>query len=274
MARIAAAQDAPEIDRLLHHQLLAWTKGHATAVVRGDEAQQSGVAAWHRLRRRFGPGEGEALVDVATYKWQGPPEQAWRAFCNKVQGAAGALPERLLEKWAIEGLCKVGLHSVVETLRMRAPQPWADLRDQVDKYLSIYRITGGPAKQVAKQNGPVPMDIGSMVHQQAGQKDGEAKEGDGKGKGNGKGNASGKGKQVRTSWAKQKCSKCGKPGHPPFRCPSLASKDRTPPGIVCHECGGVGHIARECPTAQRRKAATAIDCVQDGSPPVGDSPPF
>ena len=112
------------VNVLLSHLHAGWAKGPAKEIARGHELDESGVSAWLRLQRRYGPLEGEPLVDVSTFKWAGSPEAAWRQYTAKVSAAHGQLPERLLEKWAIEGVGKLGLTNLQEMLRLRAPQPW------------------------------------------------------------------------------------------------------------------------------------------------------
>ena len=236
-----------DVNALLYHLLLSWTAGAAQVVARGSSTDQDGVAAWIRERVRCGPMEGEQLVDVASFKWSGPPEAAWRSFTEKVSGAAGQLPERLLEKWAIEGVGKLGLSSLQESLRMRAPQQWLALVGQVDRYLSVYRETGGAQARTYPTATPTPMDIGAVTTGGDGETHGMPSRAKPSG-------------ATRTQAGGPKCYKCGKQGHMSWRC----TAGHTPPphagkvaGLRCLERGGTGHYARGCATKARREGRIA-----------------
>ena len=209
---IAKAPRLARGNEALYGILAMCTKGRAKDIVKTEQATRCGAAVWVKLQTRFARAGADVYNEVMRFNWSGPFEDRWRAFGTAVGQLPTPMADEALEALVLEGCQRAGSHALLEALRLRSPQRWGALSQQVDSYLATMRSS------VAPHIGPVPMEVDAVVpHKGAGKSWANAGRGR---KGVGKGaKGGGKGAQRR-------------------------HHDR------CNRCGGRGHWARECTTAR------------------------
>ena len=235
---------------LLCHMLFQRTTGRAREVVRLHAQTKCGASAWLKLRERFGPMQATGLIDVLEFRWSGHPEDNWRVFCTRVGRVREMLSDEVLELLVTKGMGMCGAKALQEAIKLKSPQTWSDLSDQVDRYVATMRMDGSGACE------PVPMEV-DVVHTAPGKGRWEAEQR--QTKGGGKGSKTG---------FQGSCFRCGRQRHRASECPyarqgeagGKGGKQSAASTMQCYECRGYGHRAAEC--ANRR----VVNAVQaDGA---------
>ena len=262
-----------EASRVLFTVLAANTAGRARAIVRDDAGKRNGAWAWAKLRERFSNTQGAGSYnDVFQYSWPKDKafEDVWRDWVKKVTRLPrGALNDQALEQLTINGLQRTGQTELESHLRLRAPQSWMDIQQQVDRFMNTMHATqaatpmdigivmaapcsvcgkGGHLKADCKLKDAICRNCGKVGHIAAvcrsGAKGYNVGKGYGKSKGAGKderhkGHGKGNSKD-------KKCICCGRLGHRKAEC---KFKDAT-----CSLCHKVGHLRAVCRSGRQANA--------------------
>ena len=217
-------------NRLLYALLGSCTKDRPETIVAELEPTKSGVAAWVRLKHRYGATGAIPYADILRFVWKGNLEDLWRSFVTKVGQLPKVLDDGVLEALVIDGCKDCGSTALHQDLRLKAPQTWTAVKAHVDNYINTMR-----------KDTPVPMDIDLLD----------------KGKGKGKDDAATNSGTTFTG----KCHECGKVGHKRQACPKLRSKGKGKgtSHVTCHTCGGKGHMKKVCPTKRSVNAVEDMD---------------
>ena len=238
-------QKGPEFKQanvLLYHMLFQRTTGRAREVVRLQAQTKCGASAWLKLRERYGPMQATGLSDVLEFRWSGHPVDCWRAFCTRVGRVRGMLSDEVLELLVTKGMGVCGAKALQEAIKLKSPQTWGDISEQVDKYVATMRMDGSGACE------PGPMEV-DVVHTAPGKKSKEPAQW--QAKGGGKGSMTG---------FQGSC----------FRCGAVASVTRRQSARVRGRARQAARAAssqrhRQCSVTSARATATGRLCAQTGA---------
>ena len=261
--------DIDDFNSQLYSVLRATTEGVAFDVVE-NAMTGAGLEAWRLLHRRFDPATGsrkrimlQALTspERATYENLQSALERWKALRSRYDrkrdqfGTREALPDSLAMN-SLERLVPKELeqHLLLNFARFKN---FEDMEKEVVNYMEAK--TGNKMtistnfSKASSSNGPVPMDVDSLIQVVSGSISSLAKtKGDGKGGKKGSSNTNKMGKFEGT------CDKCGKYGHKKKDCWSKGSsggKGSKGAGGKpskekfkgnCDHCGKPGHKKADC----------------------------